>query len=499
MTSSAPLTPRHWAMLLLPLAAVGVVATLLAGNVTTALIIAGGACALTVWQRWPSGVIDALIIVTITTMPAGVPSGVRAGVYIYFYEVVLAAAVVYCIGRLRDVPGLWKRMRSSPTALLLVAFAGTLVIAAARGFLAGHPIRDIQYEIRPTIGLLGAVFVAAVVIATGAVRRYLPAVFVSLTVSAVLMAAASTVGLKLSGREENAQLFTTTGRLIAGGSDASRILTQTTSAALTVTLLCISLLVLGTPHRRLALLLMTPALIVTFFSFSRNALLGLGLVIAFLFVVAVLRRAVVQFINRMVVGVLAVVLTAIIAFFGLSVVGAGGWAATQVSGYTNRVFSGFEESTRAVDSSTQDRELENQYLLRGIEGNEILGNGLGFRYKPASGPPDEFAAQDGQLYAHNYYGWLFVKAGMFGVLALALMILSCVVPILSGRWRDPTTTAVGATLAGLAAVLVVSPMPNDLDGSLVFGAVVGFVVARYARQNLPVARPEPEPSMSGRG
>ncbi|WAC56755.1 O-antigen ligase family protein [Gordonia sp. SL306] len=424
---------------------------------------------------------DAVIVITFMTVPASVPDGVRVGgLFVYFHEVVLLAAVVYAGVRLRQAKPVGRRMLHSPVAIALGVFIVSVMIAVAHGLVAGYPIRDVQYDMRPVVAMVGAVFVAAVIVSLGDVARHVPALFFTLSGSALLMLVSSVTGLALSGREEAAQLYTTTGRLVAGGSDAHRLLTSTTPLALAVTLIAVALLLVGVGRTKMIVVLLIPALIVDFLSFSRNAFLGVGVMLAFLIVTAVVNGMLLRIIVRIAValGVLAVALG--LAFVGASSMGAHEWAQSQVSGYSNRVISGLDESTRTVDSSTQDRRLENHYLAESVGDKEILGNGLGLRYKPATGAPEEFAAGAGQLYAHNYYGWIRTKAGVLGLVAFLGVLATCVLPVILRNWRDGPSIAVAGTTAGLAAVIAVAPMPNDHGGSIVFGCLLGYAIARAA-------------------
>ncbi len=495
MSSAAPaLGDLRW-VALAGGALLAVLVPLGTGNVEVAVAIASVvAVAACVWRR-PATVVDAVIVITFITVPASVPDGVRVGgLFVYFHECALVAAVIYAGYRLRSVGTLRRRMMVSPAAIAFAVFVMSLVVAAAHGVVSGWAIRDITYDVRPAVALAGAVFVAAVIVGIGEVGRYVPALLFTLSVSAVAMFVSSVTGFALAGREEAAQLYTVTGRLVAGGSDAHRLLTSTTPLALAVTLVAVAMLLVGAGRTKLITALLIPAVVVDFFSFSRNVFLGLAIMFAVVLVAAALNGMLTRVVVRISVTVAVLVAALGLAFVGASTMGAGQWAQSQVSGYSHRVFAGLDQSTRTVDSSTQDRRQENRYLAESVGDREILGNGLGFRYKPPMGAADEFAANEGQLYAHNYYGWLRTKAGLLGLVAFIGVLATCLLPVLIRRWRDGPSIAVAATTAGLAAVVAVSPMPNDHGGSIVFGCLLGYAIARYARgqtqkgpQTAPVA------------
>ncbi|MEE3851307.1 hypothetical protein VZC37_13260 [Gordonia sp. LSe1-13] len=467
-------------------ALLAVVVPLGLGHVDAAVAIAAVvAVAVCVWRR-PATVVDAVIVVTFITVPASVPDGVRVGgLFVYFHECALLAAVIYAGYRLRSAGTLGRRMLLSPTAIAFVVFVMSLVFAAAHGLMSGLAIRDIQYDVRPAVALAGAVFVAAVIVGIGEVGRYVPALLFTLSVSAFAMLVSSVTGFALAGRQEAAQLYTVTGRLVAGGSDAHRLLTSTTPLALAVTLIAVAMLLVGAGRTKAVTALLIPAVVVDFFSFSRNVFLGLVIMVAVVLVAAALNGMLTRVVVRISVTVAVLAATLGLAFVGAGAMGAGQWAQSQVSGYSHRVFAGLDESTRTVDSSTQDRRQENRYLAESVSDREILGNGLGFRYKPPMGVADEFAANEGQLYAHNYYGWLRTKAGLVGLAAFVAVLVTCLLPVMIRRWRDGPSIAVAATTAGLAAIIAVSPMPNDHGGSIVFGCLLGYAIARYARGQRP--------------
>ncbi|MDY6811418.1 MAG: hypothetical protein SW127_20805 [Actinomycetota bacterium] len=440
-----------------------------------------------VWRR-PATVVDLVIVVTFVTVPASVPDGVRVGgLFVYFHEVAVLAAVIYAGLRLRRVRSLGRRLVRTPTSIAIGVFVVTLLFAVSRGLLTGYPIRDIQYDLRPTVALLGAVFVVAVVVALGEVARHIPALFVTLAVSAFLMLVSSATGFALAGREEAAQLYTISGRLVAGGSDAHRLLTATTPAALAVTLVVSAMLLVGMGRTKVLLALLLPAVLIDFFSFSRNVFLGLAIMLGFLVVAAALNGMLMRLLVRIASALAVLAVAMALAFVGASGMGGAQWVHSQVSGYSHRVFAGLDESIRRVDSSTQDRRLENRYLTDSVGDKEILGNGLGFRYKPPMGEADEFAANEGQLYAHNYYGWIRTKAGLLGLVAFIAVLATCLLPVVVRRWRDGVSIAVCAAIAGSAAIVVVSPMPNDHGGSVVFGSLLGYAIARYARRRNAVS------------
>ena len=421
----------------------------------------------------PSWIVHGLIVVCFTTTPSSVPDGFGfAGYYVYFYEFFLIGSAVYAIASVRAAP---SRMNVSASIGLRATwlFVAAVVMAGCIGVMNGHSIQDIHTDSRPIADMLIGIFVFTTIVAVGDGLRYVKTVTAVLVVSAVVMIGASVAGVPLSGREETAQLYTTSGSLVSGGSDALRYLTQTTPLALAALLFCVALVALRRARLSSVAPILIASLVVSFLGFSRNTLLALAGTMLFVLIASFVNgwflSTVVRLVQTVAIGAVVLGLLVVLA----RSVGGGVWIDEQISGYTNRVFAGLDQSTAAVDTSTQDRLQEDRYILRAADGHEVFGNGAGTRYKPAMGPASEFAADKGELYAHNFYGWLYVKSGIVGVSAFVIMVAAGLLPSLRRRYRSRTLAAASGVLFGVAIALIVMPLPLDHVNSTLFAMILG--------------------------
>ena len=347
------------------------------------------------------------------------------------------------------------------------------------GLLRGYSLDDIQTDARPLIAMMIVAAVAAVIVAADDWRRYLKTITAVLMVSAAITIYASATGTSLRGRTETAELTAAGGDVLSGGSNALRYLTQATPPALVVLLGCVTLLVLGRVTAKQAAPMLIPSLVISLLGFSRNTILALAGALVFAFVISVVDGH----LGRVVTRFVSTALVAGVVIFGLSTLGhalgAGHWIDTQVAGYSNRVISGFAESYEGHDASTQYRLQELEYIKTSGAEHPIVGGGFGFRYRPPAGDPGDFEADRGQLYAHNTYGWLYVKVGILGVLAFLILMLSCVLPALSAYRSSPLLEGAAAALVGLSVAMIVMPLPID---------DLRFILARSCDRSLPRSR-----------
>lgn len=447
------------------------------------------------WSN-PAWIVHGLILVCFITTPAEIPGGFGfAGYYVYFYEFFLIGSAIYAITLARktavDRPKISRSIGIRATAIFVAAFA----FAGAIGFSKGYSLQDINADTRPIFNMLVGIFVITTVIAVGDGLRYIKTITAVLVISAFIMIFASVAGVPLAGREETAQLYTTTGGLVSGGSDALRYLTSTTPLALAALLFTVALVALKRARLATVAPVLLSSLVISFLGFSRNTLLALAGTIAFIVLLAFVHGWLMATVGRLLETAAMSALLLGLVVLGSNAVGGGAWIESQISGYTNRVFAGLNQSTAAVDTSTQDRLLEDRYIVRAGEGHELTGNGLGTRYKPAMGPSTEFAADKGELYAHNFYGWLYVKGGVLGVSAFVAMILGGILPALRRRYRSQALGAASATLFGLAVTLIVMPLPLDHGNSLLLAMVMsvcfGLTIAVGTRSAASADSDEP--------
>ena len=430
--------------------------------------------------RNPSWLVHALLIVLFTTRTEELPLGIRVfGYLIYFYEFLLFASLLYTMWLLRASPFAAKRLRNSVAVWAAVSFGITIAIGVSLGILRGYPLYDIQYDARPVINMMIAASVAAIIVAVNDWQRYMKTIIAILIFSAAVTVFASANGMSLAGRTESAELRAVEGYAIGGGSEAIRYLTDTTQLALAVLIGCVALLVLGRLTAKQAAPMLIPALMISLLSFSRNTILALAGTIVFALLIALLDGQLLRLVPRLV----SITLVAGVAVFGLftlgRALGAGDWIDTQVSGYGNRVIAGLTQSYEKEDRSTLYRLEENRYITITGAHHPIFGNGYGKRYKPPVGEYGTFHASLGTLYAHNSYGWLYVKVGVAGVATFLTLIGASVLPALF-RHRSSLLLAATATLVGVSVILIVVPLPNGHGDSALLGLVIGACIGAGA-------------------
>ena len=442
----------------------------------------------------PSWTVHGLLLSLFAATPPGDPGGTRiAGIFVYWYEPFLAASLVYAAMLLRRSPEVVGRLRRSVVFWAAVLFASTVVFGAGLGLMRGHPLKDVQEDVRPVVNMVIVMFVCAVVLAVNDYRRYLKTILVILVYSAAYTLYGSVTGSAIGGRMETAELVGVSGDVLAGGSTATRFLTNATPLALAVLLGAAALILLGRVTGRQAAPMFLSAVVISVLGFSRNTLLALGGALVFALVIAAVDGQALRAIRRLV----AFVVVAPAAVIALSVcghvLGESNWVDVQIAGYQHRVFDGFSQSTENADNSTQFRMHENEYILNAGSAQPMFGGGFGFRYKPPAGSPGSWESNKAQLYAHNSYGWIYVKTGLVGLCAFMALIAASVLPAL-GRHRSSAPFVAGAsTTLGLSIAMIVLPLPVNHGNSALLGLVLGAClgadvldVKRAAKQAAPV-------------
>ena len=154
------------------------------------------------------------------------------------------------------------------------------------------------------------------------------------------------------------------------------------------------------------------------------------------------------------------------------------WVDTQITGYTSRVVEGLSGEALSRDTSAQFRVEENWYLRRAVVEQPIVGHGLGYAYRPIIGPSTGYIASSGAYYAHNFYYWMLVKAGILGLIIFAAAVLP--------RFRRPASRpqnvwlACASALAGLLVGSFVAPFPLGVESgsAMLIGVLAGLMVNR---------------------
>jgi hypothetical protein len=428
-----------------------------------------------------SWIVHALLVVLFITRPQGVAYGFRlSGYFIYFSEILVAGSLIYAVYLIRGSPATARRLRATVGMRAAILFAVVIAFGVIVGVVRGNIFYDIQYDVRPISTMAVTMFVVAVIVAMDDWRPYVKTIAAILSFSAILTIYASVTGLRLGGRTETAQLYAKGGKALAGDSDAVRYLTDATPLALAVFLGCAALLFLGRVSATRILPLLIPAMVISFLSFSRNTILALAGALAFTLIIGLLRGHIAALSLRFV----RIIVTVAVAVFGILLVsqalGVENWIQTQVAGYAGRVIAGLDESSQKEDNSTLYRLQEDRYIQASGAENPILGGGFGKRYKPPTGERGSFYAVGGQLYAHNAYGWLYVKVGIVGVATFVMLLAAATLPALSRFPPNPLLSAAAATLVGLSIIMVVVPMPVDHGNAPLLGLVIGTCIGAGA-------------------
>jgi hypothetical protein len=424
----------------------------------------------------PSLIVHVLLLVNFTARTQGLPRGIRliGGYFINYNEILILGSLIYAIWLLRQAPLVANRFTQSVAARAALFLSAVIVLGIGIGILHEHPIWDIQYDVRSVIGMMIVVFIAAVIVAVNDWQRYVKTVTTSLIFSAVLMIYASATGMRLAGRTETAQLYAQGGRALAGGSNAIRYLTDATQPAMAVLLGCVALLTFGRIHPLQIMPMLIPSLVISALGFTRSTLLAIAGTFVFAVLLALLDDQVVQLTRRLLLMPI-VVGVAVFALLNLGdAVGAHDWIQTQVTGYANRVIAGLEESNRQLDSSAGYREQETEYVMQTGAKSPIVGGGFGQRYKPPTGERGTFFANEGELYSHNVYNWLYVKVGLVGVVAFVALLATSILPALSRYRRNIVLATAAATMVGLSLAMFFTPIPIDEGNSSVVGLVIGL-------------------------
>lgn len=430
-----------------------------------ALLAVAGAVVCIFVGRNPDRLIYLTVAAATAATPVFIPSGFSLGpISVKTYELLLVISAVYAAMKYRGrIP------------ISLVAFGLLIAGWAMFGMLAQHEPSKIIYDVRNLLMLWASCFIACRVAGTRVVDGVLIWVKWILWVSAGLSLLASTVGLPLAGRVEDAALP------VAGadvGESAVRLLTPATHLSLAV--LCVLAVVVVTtrPRVKIVLIYAAPAILMVFISFSRNALLGVAVAVIFGLLASrtvgtVARTIGFTTLTAVVLGLLMISSSALDSF------PAGAWLNKQMAGFSGRVLGGLTSETLTVDGSAQFRfQQENALIIPKISEAPVLGHGFGYAYKLPTGNPGSFYADFAPYYAHNFYLWILAKAGLVG---LCLFLLFAVVPLVKSlKARSVVATAAAGGVAALLAISFVAPIPIGSPTGLLLGALIGLCASHTA-------------------
>jgi O-antigen ligase len=441
------------------------------------LLLIGALACLIVYLTGPRRMVLVALFLACASLPASLHVGKVIGpVAIDEYHAAVMLAIVFLIPV--------ARLRFSQYVLPLILLL-TVAVFTVLGLMAGNEPVATAREATFLCEMIAGFVLAVLIVRADYVRQSIWVASAVMWFSAGMILASSLTGLRLAGRAESLAAET--------GVDAIRIVTVTQAPAVAVLTALVAAQIIGRARWSTWLMLGVPALMITLLSFSRHTLIGLA-VAAVVAIAANLGWAAIRRLASIVAvgaAVLAVVTPA--ALFLLQNYAAGAWLSKQVDAFSHRVLDGVSTSALEVDSSTLARLHENTNLWRAIGESPLLGHGLGYAYQLPFGPAGSFTADLGPTYAHNFYLWWLVKAGVIGMVVFALFALVPVVRAL--RAASAPATIAAAVSAGLLAICVVDPLPLERASSLVLGIALGAAAA-FSRSAPPAAEPIRSPAAS---
>ncbi len=416
------------------------------------------------------------IFVTFAAVPAWVPQEIRVGgISFQYYELLLLAAAAVALFQ----PAAVSVVRYvTPFMVLCVVTAGWSLVVAGASF--GKMGSDVRWPFFTAV----AMFIASKIVGTPNQTRCLQAVLATVWFSAIMVVLASTTGIELVGKSEAASLA------VYGGDVATRFLTPATFLAVVIAAVCITCLISGNPRGFRVSVWLVPAAVLIILSFSRNHLLGLTVAVLFALLAFRSARSVVAAVWAGSIVVLIGVAIQLGAANVFSAIPATDYVAAQANGYVQRVIEGLKPDSQAIDPSVLYRRKENATLTKKISESPAIGHGFGYAYKAPSGPPGDFFRETAPYYAHNFYLWLLLKAGWLGMAAFVWMAF---VPLAKILFKPVSTlqVAMASAAAGLLAISVFAPIPNDSPGAPLLGAVLGIAVALSAARRAERLSPVP--------
>jgi hypothetical protein len=453
-----------------------VVAALAAGSVANplVLVVTAGMLLTFVLLRWPEFAIYAMVSLSIVALPSAIPmSFAVGGISVRIYEPFLLISVIVTALRYR----LHARALGRVAALVTL-----LVFWVVLGLANGHDPVRVLVDTRLFAYLCLAMFVAASVAGTAVVNHAIRIVPAVLWISAGTTVAASALGFGIAGMQIGAA------GSLDGSESAERLISPATYASVAVLCAVLALWLTGKKSLRDTLVFSAPALTMVFLSFTRNAVISIAVACLF----AVISSHDFRAVRR--VAVLGLIVSGLIFLISvgepvLRQVGGLGWALNQFDAFSGRVLGGINGSALASDGSAQFRfDQENVYLVPEIFRSPVFGHGYGYAYKPLE--TGRFVTDKGEAlryYAHNFYLWILVKAGVVGFLLFAFSVIAPVLMRMNAR-STAAQLAAGSAAAGLLAASFVAPMPLGAPTSVVLGLVVGLCLGGPSVQRLHRAR-----------
>ncbi len=433
----------------------------------------------------PDWLAPATIVLGCAALPAGLtPSFSLGGFTFPAYEIALFAALM---AALRISINRWTKFNLSLLATWLLIGVGS---ATLTGNLSVHTIGDLR-----NLGqLFMALVVAATVINTPVAERCAVVMKWVLWGSVVLILTASTAGIALAGRSEQAAL-------VGESAEATRYLTAATYPALATLCICVALAVLGTVPFRVTWSWTLPSILILFLAFSRNHILGIAITVIAALVALRSLNAAFAATARIVLGGTTIGAIAFLAASpAMSDLPGMKWVTVQVNSYSARVVEGINSDTLQRDPSALFRQEENDLLRQSVYEAPVFGHGFGYAYKPPAGGRGTWMFEQAPYYAHNFYLWATAKTGIVGLILFgAATVTPVLIPILRTGSSSRLASGISAAALGFLAISFVAPMPLGSPTAAILGAMVGCVCGLQRAGNWSKTTSFRNPSQGGSG
>ncbi|WP_369255680.1 O-antigen ligase family protein [Geodermatophilus amargosae] len=421
------------------------------------------------------GLLLTLVVVAFAPLPVSVPGGVSfAGNTLDWASLVCLVAV-----------GLWLLRAQAGSRGLLWSVAAVFSVAAfsAVGFVNGA---DVAYWWRDVRGLLHLAVAAVLVYRTRGPRQlrlllHTSGVIVSVTAVGVVLAA---LGVQVFAfRAESAALYVgqasevySSTRVIAPAG----VMAGALGGVLIACLLMGWARTLGRPPCRVRLWTgvgyLVASLVVVALSFTRGY---------FVVLVVISLASLAPAASRGWVAVRAVAVCTGVGVVGVAVTSLRGWfpgplvafVDGAVEAFSGRVLAGLQPGTISADTSTTWRFRETSEALDAFSENWLVGVGFGAPYRQIL-PGEVFEGREGLTYIHSSYIWILTKVGLLGSLLVLWLLVLWMRALTRQSGRPPAATGLlGFAMLALAAQMLTSPTPFEIENSVLVGVLVGLTMA----------------------
>ncbi|WP_342659427.1 hypothetical protein Rruber_02658 [Rhodococcus ruber] len=408
--------------------------------------------------------IGLIVLATAATLPVQIPTAIPLGGFgVNISEIALVAGALYVLGK---YPG--NRLSDS---CAVAVFAVTALFALI-GLTNSFPINHVAIDSRGLLTLAIALFIAGRISQTPLATTAVKSVRVTLWLSLFFIALGAVGLARVEGRSTDASLSGAG----AAPTDVTRILSPTTHLAATVVGICLGLAVTKPGTFRSTLSYLIPALGITFFAYSRNAL---AIVAIAVFLTPLLERQVRAWLRVVFAGAGLAIAYYVSGWIlpQLSDLPGLGYLNKMYSAYAHRVIGGLSTEAQQVDSSVLYRQLEIGNMKTSISGNELFGHGLGYSYQAQRDRNTPTSA----FYGHQFYFWAVVKTGFVGILVYLAALAAPIIRAIR-RPGNAFCSACVAAAVGLLYISTVAPIPVSTNGGPLLGVLLGIAATRWNRR-----------------